>query len=85
MEGEIMNISYSMGNELVNFGAYSEDNFRAQFSYDPTFPVNSDRYGMMTWWESCYVKGSNRSWFINSSNELVLVIPQESLKNWAVA
>ena len=72
------------GHELVNFGAYSADNLRAQFSYDDTFPINSDRYGMMTWWVSQYI-GDDRSWFINSSNELVLVIPQKSSKNWAVA
>ena len=79
-----MKITHSMGNELVNFGAYSADNLRDLFSYDDTFPVDSDRYEMMTWWEACYL-GENRLWFVNSANELVLVIPQESSKNWAVA
>ena len=79
-----MKVTYSLGNELINFGPYTADNLAAQFSYDPTFPADSDRYGMMTWWEGCYI-GDNRSWFINDMNELMLVIPQESAKNWAVA
>ena len=51
-----MKITHSMGNELVNFGAYSADNLRDLFSYDDTFPVDSDRYEMMTWWEACYLR-----------------------------
>ena len=79
-----MKVTHSMGNELVNFGAYTAENLAETFGYDPAFPAGSDRYGMMTWWESCYI-GEGRSWFINSQNELVLVIAQESLTNWAVA
>ena len=61
------------GAEVINFGAFSADNLESSFNYDPNFPSGKSIGEMMNWWIGCYVRGSNRRWFIENG-DLILVI-----------